>query len=204
MMEADGGLSSSSFSSLLIYAAVSRLSGFEMARMAYINSGLNASVEQFRERNEVLDIPSARMRDALSESSANEGLPGSLGIEPQSLDVVFSIGWINNLGDTQLESHVDACRSLLRPGGLFLHTFEFTIENKPSPYWRNRFSTLCALLDGVRYSPMAEVLKELVFSCDAASIADSDLFRRRKQAPALDALRMRSQTVGMIFAGRKL
>lgn len=180
------------FSVVLAHAATSRLAGLEMSRVGCIHAEARPSLGVLAERNDVTFIPAA---DLL----ASYPVPGS----PEELDAIFSAGWLSSVPNDRLVDAVDASTRKVRRGGLVLHTLEFIIENTRSPYWTKRFAALVARLDGVALSPLGEVMSELAFSCDAATMSDSDLFNRRKKAPEMDALRIRGQTVGLVLAGRR-
>lgn len=186
------------FADVLAHVATAKVSGFEMARIGHIASGYKLSLSHLHNQNDIFEISGAHLQTlARDRTFSSPALPAA-----KSLDAIISVGWLSSVPDTEIKDLTKAVGGMVKHGGLILHTFEFVIEERPSKYWSNRFNAIRDVFGSGILTPLGEVMRELVFACDAASVSDNELFQRRKWAPELDNLRMRSQTVGLVLAGR--
>ena len=93
---------------------------------------------------------------------------------------------------------------LLKKGGLWLHSVDIYVEDKPGPYFISRYEALRSWATDARVTPIGTVFEgPLAFTCDIASNPDDTMYRWGQVSAKLIPLRQRAQCVSLLIGVRK-
>lgn len=125
----------------------------------------------------------------------------------ERLDVLFSISVVEHLLDENVAAFFRDCRRLLKPGGTAMHLIDLYLHDQScdDPDTTGRVGAYIRPFTEGQFSPCGDVLDldRVSFSCSYATNPDNVMAMWNRQVPHLEELREQSQSVSLLWLGRR-
>ncbi len=129
-------------------------------------------------------------------------------LEAGAYDVLFSVSVVEHVTNDAMGDFIDDCHRILRPGGRMVHLVDMYLSPDRAAYNRGRIACYRSAFAPGLFEPAAQLRidaeSNLPFDEAYCTNPDNIMYGWSQVAPALRALRERSQSVTIAWAGRKM
>lgn len=187
-------------------------------RIAEIGGGDSRLLEFLKSNNEVYNVDNFQgLGNGPTEQKKHDGItiiPALMGqfhedLKEASMDTVFSISVVEHVPGNQLDAFHQDCLRILKPGGRLIHLIDVYLcdtqaENAGQAERIQRYIEWFKSKTCLPHDPQQVITRDAIkFSCAFATNPDNMMNRWNKISPKLRNLRIKAQSVSLLFVGIK-